>query len=112
MKLLIIPQSLSFVPNGVWMVWAGFLQEPLEVVRGWPRLMFVAVCGSQATPHVRAARLPVIVVIVADHSRGPLKVLLVLLFAALDTLHAVVGGDIRRRSISTAQDHLLFLWVG
>jgi hypothetical protein len=85
---------------------AGFLQDPIELVRGRPRLMFVTVCGDQATPHAGSTHLPVTAVIVASCSRVPLKALLVPLFGTLDAHLVAVGGNIRQRSLATARDHL------
>jgi hypothetical protein len=76
------------------------------MIRGKPRLTFVTTCGGQAAPHARAARLPVIAIIMVSRGCGPLKVLLAPLFVALDALLAVVGGDIRRRSLIAARYHL------
>jgi hypothetical protein len=45
---------LELMPDGVCVVWAGFLEEPLEVVLGRPRLMLVTACGGQDVPHVGA----------------------------------------------------------
>jgi hypothetical protein len=42
----------------------------------------------------------------ADRSHGPLKVLLVPLFPALDALPATAGGDIGRCYLTDAQDRL------
>jgi hypothetical protein len=95
------------VPNGVCVVWAGFLQEPLEAVRGRPRLTLVATRDGRGVPHTRAARLPIVAIVVASLGRDPLKALLAPLFVALDALLAVVGGDIRRCSLADAQDCLL-----
>jgi hypothetical protein len=53
---------LELEPDGVCLVWASFLEEPLGVVRGWPQLTLVTSCGAQDAPHIGAARLPVIVV--------------------------------------------------
>jgi hypothetical protein len=55
MKLLIMPQSLSLCLMGVCVVWAGFLQEHMEVVHGWPHLMLVVAHGGCGAPHARAA---------------------------------------------------------
>jgi hypothetical protein len=54
---------LELVPDGACMVWAGFLQEHLEVVRGWPRLMLVTVCGCRDVPHAGAAHLPIVAIV-------------------------------------------------
>jgi hypothetical protein len=57
---------LELVPDGVCMVWAGLLEEPLEVVCERPRLTLVAPCES------RDARLS----------------------TALDALPAIVDGNV------------------
>jgi hypothetical protein len=89
---------LELVSDGVCMVWAGFLKEPLEVVCGRPRLTLVAACGSQDAPHVGIARLPVIAIIMVGRGRGPLKALLAPLCAALDALPTSMDGDVERCS--------------
>jgi hypothetical protein len=94
------------VPDGVCVVWTGFLPEPLEVVCGRPRLTIVVTCGDQGAPHVRATHIPILSIVVTSHCHGPLKALLAPLFATLDALPAAVGGDIGRRSLATAQGHL------
>jgi hypothetical protein len=45
---------LEFVPDGVGIVWASLLKEPLVVVCGCPCCMPVAVCGGRDAPHARA----------------------------------------------------------
>jgi hypothetical protein len=57
------------VPNGVCVVWAGFLKEPLKVVHRRPRLMLVAVRGGRDAPHASAGHLPIVAII--EVSRGP-----------------------------------------
>jgi hypothetical protein len=52
------------VPDGVCMVWAGFLEEPLEMVCSWPHLVLAAVHGGRDAPHARAAYLFIIAVVV------------------------------------------------
>jgi hypothetical protein len=46
------------------MVWAGLLQEPLEVVHRRPRLMLVTVCGGRDAPHARSTHLPAVAIVV------------------------------------------------
>jgi hypothetical protein len=94
------------VPDRVCVVCTGFLEQPIEVVCGWPRLMLVTVCGSQVVPHAGATRLPVIVVIVVSCGRGPLKALHAPLFATLDALSTAMDGNVRRRSLAAARGHL------
>jgi hypothetical protein len=74
------------VPDGVCVVWTGFLPEPLEVVCGRPRLTIVVTCGDRGAPHVRATHIPVLSIVVASRCHGPLKALLAPLFATLDAL--------------------------
>jgi hypothetical protein len=92
--------------DGVCVVWAGFLEEPLEVVRGRPRLMLVTMSSAQDMPHTRAASLPIIAIIMVSRGHGPLKALLAPLFAALDALPASVDGDIGQCSLTATQGHL------
>jgi hypothetical protein len=61
---------LQLVPDMVRVVWAGLLEEFLEVVNRWPRLTLVAVHDSHDMPNAGAARLPVVVVIVVDRGRS------------------------------------------
>jgi hypothetical protein len=93
---------LELVRDGVCIVWAGFLEEPLEVVRGWPRLMLVTACGGWDAPHARATRLPVVAIIMVSCGHGPLKALLAPLLATIDALPAAVDGDVAQRSLTTA----------
>jgi hypothetical protein len=46
---------LELVPDMVCVVWVGFLEEPLKVVRGRPRLTLVAMYGGRDVPHTKAA---------------------------------------------------------
>jgi hypothetical protein len=73
---------LELVSDEVCVVWTGFLEDPLQVVCGWPCLMFVAMCSGQDAPHVGDAHLPDVAIIVVSCGRGPLKPLLAPLFAA------------------------------
>jgi hypothetical protein len=95
----IIPE---LVPNRVCVVWAGFLDEPLEVVRGQPCLTLVAVCDSRGAPHARVACLSIVGVIVVSHGHGSLEALLMPLFATHDALPTAVDGDVRRCSLGAA----------
>jgi hypothetical protein len=74
------------------MIWAGLLKKPFEVVRTRPHPTLVIRCGGQGAPHTRVSRLAVIVI---GHGRGPVKVLLAPLSAAIDALLGVMGGDVR-----------------
>jgi hypothetical protein len=51
----------------------------------------VIVCGSRDAPHVGAACLPVVVVLMVDRGRGPLRTLLVPLLATLGAMDGDVG---------------------
>jgi hypothetical protein len=82
------------VLNGVCVGWAGALEEPLEVVHGWPCLMPVAPCGGRDATHTGATHLLDIAVIIVGHGCAPLKVLLVPLLATLDVLLATMDHDI------------------
>jgi hypothetical protein len=91
---------------GVCVVWAGFLEEPLEVVCKRPRLMLVTLHGGQDMPHTGVARLPVTAVVMVGHHRGPLRALLAPLFAALDALLSVMDSDIGWRLLTATWGHL------
>jgi hypothetical protein len=79
------------VPDGVCVVWAGFLKELLEVVCRRPPLTLVAMHGGQDVPHARSTRYPIVAVVMVDRGCGPLRALLVPLFAAL---LIAVDGDV------------------
>jgi hypothetical protein len=64
------------VSDGVCVVWAGFLEEPLEVVRRRPHLTLVVVHGGRDAPHTGATRLPVVAIVVVGRGHGPLMELL------------------------------------
>jgi hypothetical protein len=83
------------VPNGVYVVWADLLEESIEVACRLSCLTLVAMCGSRDVPHARAIRLPVVAVIVVDHVRSPIRMLLVPSLATLGALQGAVDGDIR-----------------
>jgi hypothetical protein len=46
--------DLELVLDGVHVVRAGLLEESLEVVCRWSRLVLATVCGSHDVPHVKA----------------------------------------------------------
>jgi hypothetical protein len=77
---------LELVPDGLHVVWAGLLEESLEVVGRRPHLTLVAVCGSRDAPHVGAAHLPIVAVIVVGCGRSPLRTLLAPPIAALGAM--------------------------
>jgi hypothetical protein len=87
-------------------VWAGFLEEPPEVVHRWPRLMLVAVHGGRDAPHTGATHLFVTVVAMVGRGHGPLRVMLAPLFVALDALLSDADGDVGRCLIANASGHL------
>jgi hypothetical protein len=91
------------VTDGVCVVWAGFLEKPLEVVHRRPDPMLLAVCGAQDAPHARAACF---VVSAANCGRGPWKALLVPLFSAFGAILDDVGGDIGWCLPVASQGHL------
>jgi hypothetical protein len=68
------------MPDGVYVVWAGLLEKPFEVVHRRPRLMLVIVRGGRSAPHARATRLAIVAL---GHGRGLLKALLAPLFPPL-----------------------------
>jgi hypothetical protein len=94
------------MPDGVCVVWASFLMDPLEVVCRRPRLTLVAMRGGGDTSCARVAHLTVITTIVVSHGHGPLRALLVPLLAALDALLSTVYGDLRRRLLIVVRGHL------
>jgi hypothetical protein len=72
---------LKLVTNEVCVVQAGLLKESPKVVCSRPRLIFVAMCGSHDAPRVRAACLP-------------LRMLLAPLRTTLSTILGIVDGNI------------------
>jgi hypothetical protein len=85
-------------------VWAGFLEEPLEVVRWQPCLTLVDVHGDRDASHTGAACLPIIVIIMVG--RGLLRVLAAPLFATLDALLSTVDDNIEWCLRATTRGHL------
>jgi hypothetical protein len=77
--------------DGVRVVWASLLEEPLEVVCGQPCLVLVAAYGRHDNHHAEAAHLLAVAIIVVGRNCDCLKMLLARLFA---TLHGVVDGDV------------------
>jgi hypothetical protein len=105
---------LEHVPGRVCVIWAGFLEEPLDVMHRWPHLTLFTVRGGPDATHARTACLPVVAIIVVGRGHGPLRALLPALFATLDALLRVVGGDVGRRLLAAAWGHLpvsLGLWM-
>jgi hypothetical protein len=74
---------IELVPDGVCMVWAGFLDERLEVVRRRPHLTLVAMHCSRHASRAGAAHLPVVAVIMVGRGCGLLRALLRLLLLSL-----------------------------
>jgi hypothetical protein len=74
-------------------VWAGLLEEPLEVVRRRHHLMLVAMRGGHNTPHTGSACPPHVAIVMLSHGHGPLKALLRPLLAALDALLSTADRD-------------------
>jgi hypothetical protein len=94
---------LKLVPDGVCMVWAGFLEKPPEVVRRWHRLTHVAACSIRDAPHTRVACLTIIAI---GCGHDPLKALLAPPLATFGALLGVTGGNVRRRLPITARGRL------
>jgi hypothetical protein len=61
---------LEFVPDGVGVVWASLLKEPLEVVCMRPHRAPTATCGGRDVPHARAAHFLAVVLVAAGHGHG------------------------------------------
>jgi predicted flavoprotein YhiN len=81
------------MPNGVCVVWASLHEKPSEVVCRQPSLTLVVACGGRGVPQVGATHFAIIAV---NCGCGPLKAVLVPLFAAFDALLGAMGGDVRR----------------
>jgi hypothetical protein len=79
-KILYHVTVLELVLDRVCVVWAGHLEESLEVVCRRQCLALAATCSNCDAPHAGA----------------PLRTLLVPLLAALDTLLGVMDGDVER----------------
>jgi hypothetical protein len=81
------------------MVWVGLLEEFLDVVCRWLRLMLAASCGGHDTHDVRAARFPIVVVVVVG------------CLPTLSTLPGALDGDVRRCLPATTWSHLPVSWM-
>jgi hypothetical protein len=79
------------VPDGVCVVWVGLLEKPFELVCRRSHLTLVIVCGGLGALHVGATCL---IVVAVSHGRGPMKAMLVTLFAAFDAHLGAFGGDV------------------
>jgi hypothetical protein len=94
----------ELVPDGLHMVWASLLEEPLDVVPMRPHLMLVVGRGTQDACHTRDTRLPIVAVIVVGH--GHLMMPLAPLFATLDAFLSAVDGNIEWHLLVTSRSHL------
>jgi hypothetical protein len=61
---------LEFVPDGVGVVWASLLKEPLEVFCRHPHQAPTALHGGRDAPHARAAHFQTMVLIVDGTAPG------------------------------------------
>jgi hypothetical protein len=93
------------------MVWVGLLEEFLDVVCRWLRLMLAASSGGHDTHDVRAARFPIVVVVVVGCRRSPLRKLLVPPLPTLSTLPGALDCDVRRCLPATTWSHLPVSWM-
>jgi hypothetical protein len=57
----------DLVLDGVCMVWASLLEEPLKVVCGRPRLALATADGDRDTCHIEATRFLIIATIIVGH---------------------------------------------
>jgi hypothetical protein len=80
----------------------------LEVVGRRLCLMLVTVDGSRDAPHVGAAHLLVVTVVIVG--RSPLRTLLAPPLAAVDALPRTLDGDVRRYLPAVAWGHLPTSW--
>jgi hypothetical protein len=80
-------------------VWAGFLEEPLEVVHRQPGLMLVTMHSGRDAPHAEAAPLPIVAIIMVNRGHGSLRALHAPLFAAL---LSIVDDDVKWRLLEAA----------
>jgi hypothetical protein len=87
-------------------VWAGLLEESLEVVCRRSSLALAAACGSHDAPHIEAAYFLIIVAVIVGHGCSPLRMLLAPLLATVGTLIGIVDGDVGRRLLVSAWGHL------
>jgi hypothetical protein len=87
-------------------VWAGLLEESLEVVCRQSSLALAAACGSHDAPHIEAACFLIIAAIIVGRGCSPLRMLLAPLLATLGTLTGIVDGDVGRRLLVAAWGHL------
>jgi hypothetical protein len=62
---------LEFVPDGVGVVWASLLKEPLEVVRRRPHRASTAARGARDAPQARATCFLAMILITMGHGGGP-----------------------------------------
>jgi hypothetical protein len=90
---------------GVFMVWAGLLEKPLEVVSRRPHWMLVTTRGGRDTPLVGVVCLLVVSIITAGRGHSPLKALFACLGAA-SNLPGIMSGDARGCLLVTARCRL------
>jgi hypothetical protein len=89
------------------MVWASLLEEPLNVVCGWPHLALTATCGNHNVHHTRVARFLTIPTIFIGRAYDLLKTLLAPLLATLGALLLFLDSDVRRCLLAAAWGHPL-----
>jgi hypothetical protein len=92
------------VLDGVYVVQAGFLEEPPKVIRRRPRLTLVTACGGTDVSHAEVACL---IIIAVGRDRGPLKMLLAPLLFAFGALLGAVDGNVEWRLPITTPTSLL-----
>jgi hypothetical protein len=85
------------------LVWAGLLEESLEVVCRRSCLALAAACGSRDAPHTEAACFLNVAAVIVGRGCSPLRMLLAPLLA---TLVGILDGDVGRRIIVAAWGHL------
>jgi hypothetical protein len=100
-------EVLELVSNGVRMVGAGLPRESPKVICGQPHLTLIAMCSSYNAPRVGAAHLPAIVVVVVGRGRGPMRMLLMPLLAALSAILGAMDDNIGRHLVAAACGRLL-----
>jgi hypothetical protein len=85
------------VSNGVGVVWASLLKEPLKVVFGRPCRAPATARGGRDAPHARAAYFPDAVLVAAGYGCGLLRALLAPLVTASDAVLGTASDIIGRR---------------
>jgi hypothetical protein len=87
------------VHDGVRVVWASLLEDPLQVVCGRPHLALAAADDSHDAHHTGATYFLAVAIIIVGHGCDRLKTLFTPLLAALDALLGVMDGDVGRHVI-------------